>query len=828
MSRSFMRPVPALVFALAAGAVPLGAVTPNLNPAQLASLKAQQPSLTAKAQAELLKTASQLDLGPTADFIPHQTSTNAQGRTIVRFHQTHDGHRVWAGEAIAHVEPNGQVKTLTQGLKAQVTLPSANARLSAAEATSIALKNLAPKGALTQAPKVEEVVFPTKFTGGLATRIDPAKKQPVWDKEMSLWAKAPADPYVLAYEVRTFVANKQDGHKEINYIIDANSGTILRKWNAIQGDTPVQTTGASYYRGTVPLSTSQAADGTYSMVAQDRGTQPNPFALAQGVNWTGLTLAYGSIDLNTGNFNINPYVGHATNQWGNGQLMPYPYDFSATWDPWDWSHWWAGTLLEFSPDGMTAWLQGTLSPAGETTAVDAHYGLSTTWDFYQNVFGRNGIDDQGSSTFGTVHNATYGGAGVVPFADNAYWSPNYFGMVFGDGSYGAPGAPYVGFKAMTELDITGHELSHGVTEYSAALIYAGQSGGLNEGNSDIFGKMVQAYADGGATGSTVPDFPVGDLTKWDVGFNSTPQGGTGSPDIALRYMYHPSLDGVSADGWFDGIDLIDVHYSSGPLNRFFYFLSCGASSNSSSVTYSPYYPPGLTGIGNDKAAHIWYKTLTEYLAPDADFDAARTASIAATQEIFGAGTPEELAVYKAWSAVNVGLAPGQAPRVGITFPVMNPTGSWLDTNAYPSGILKKVQLFPTRTNVQIMTSVMNTTNTAVTFTTPTWQGYAPAGTIQADGTWTTPVFHYYEELLQVRATSKADPSQFAQSYTVLVDLDCNTDGDIDALDLGETAMSWYRPDAYFDTPNPVARVAGGGDWDVVFFTQAFANAFPVK
>ena len=151
---------------------------------------------------------------------------------------------------------------------------------------------------MPQAPKVEEVVFPTKFTGGLATRIDSARKQEVWDKEMSLWAKAPAEAYVRAYEVRTLLANKQDGHKEICFIVDADTGTILRKWNAIQTDAPAQGTGASYFRGSVPLSTTLAADGTYSLVAQDRGTLPNPYVLQQGVTWTGLTTCFAAIDLN--------------------------------------------------------------------------------------------------------------------------------------------------------------------------------------------------------------------------------------------------------------------------------------------------------------------------------------------------------------------------------------------------------------------------------------------------------------------------------------------------------------------------------------------------
>ena len=825
MSRSFMRPVPALVFALAAGALPLMAIQPVLTPTQVAALKAQQPARTVHAQAELQKLSLTLNLAPATGFQAHGAVTNEQGRTTVRFHQTHEGLRVWAGEAIAHVEANGQVNVLTQGLRPQVTLATATPRLTADDAKAIALRGLAPKGPMTQAPKVELLVFPTTFTSGLATRIDPTTRQAVWDKELSVWAKAPMEAYVRAYEVRTLLVNKQDGHKEICFIIDADTGAILRKWNAIQGDTPIQTTGNGFYRGTVPLSTSQAADGTFSLVAQDRGSLPNPYVLGQGVTWKGLTTCYASIDMNFGMLGFDSYHGfNTTNQWGSGNLMSFPYDFNYVPDPNDWSHWWGGMLLDFSPDGMAAYAQGTLTPAGETTAVDAHFGLSSTWDFYKNIFNRDGIDNQGTSTFAIVHNIEATWDGVYPMIDNAYWAPWYFGMVFGEGSFGTPfAANSYGMKATTEIDITGHELSHGVTEYSAALIYQGQSGGLNEGNSDIFGKMVQAYVDGGGTGATIPNFPTGDLAKWEVGRESAPD-----PSQPLRFMYHPSLDGASADGWFDGIDIIDVHYSSGPLNRSFYFLACGSSSNPSSTTYSPYYPAGMTGIGNDKAARIWYKTLTEHLLPDADFDAARAAAITSAQELYGVGSAEELAVMKAWSAVNVGLAPGQAPRVRVTYPVINGEGSWLDTNAQPSGILRRVQIFPTRTNVQVACNVENTTNKSLTFTTPKWHGYAPAGTIQTNGTWTTPNWNFYEELLSIKATSQADPSQFAWTWTLLVNLDADTDTDIDAIDLGATAMSWYKPSAYFDTPNQNARIAGGGDWDVVFFNQAFSNAFTVK
>jgi len=809
------RTVSALVLALAAGTglmTPCLAASPVLPPAQFAAIQAQKQIRTAQATAHLRLLRDQLGLDARTDFMPHQTLTNPQGRTVVRSHQTYEGRRVWAGEVITHVEAEGTVKALTQGLKTGVTLASGDIKLSPQQAQDIALRSLAPKGNLGAPPKIEQVVFPTRFTGGFATRFDSAKGSTVIDRELSVWAKAPAEAYVQAYEVKTLLSNAKDGHKEINFIIDATTGAILRKWNAVQGDSPAAGTGKSFYRGDVLLSTAKAADDTFALRATDKGSLPNPFVYEQDPTApAGLTLYYGIIDWNTYNYGFIPYQGHASNNWGDGTIMPLPYDFHA--GPWDFPY-----LLETSADGSTSWFQGSLSPAGETTAVDAHYGLSTTWDFYKNVFGRDGIDDQGTSPFAVVH--AFQGNGLM--LDNAFWAPWYFGMVFGEGSYPAFANGYM--KATTELDITGHELTHGVTEYSAGLIYRGQSGGLNEATSDMMGKMVQAYADGGATGATVPNFPAGNLDKWKIAHDSA------APGVeALRFMYKPSLDGMSTDCWFDGVDLLDVHFSSGAPNRFFYFLCEGASANAASATHSPYLPGGMTGLGNDKASRIWYKALTEYLASDADFEGARAASISAAEELHGVGSPEASAVMKAWAAVNVGAAPGQPTPVRVTFPVVHPEGSFIDTNAYPSGILAKVQLYPVKTNVRVQANVANTSNTKLTWSTPYWSTFegvpAYAGHINPDGSWTTPAFNFYYELLNIKATSQADPNQFAKSQVLLVPADADTDNETDALDMGAAAMGWGLP----ATPNPSAWVAGSGDdWSIVFLAEALTNAFRVN
>jgi Zn-dependent metalloprotease len=276
----------------------------------------------------------------------------------------------------------------------------------------------------------------------------------------------------------------------------------------------------------------------------------------------------------------------------------------------------------------------TTSTNGQTAAVDAHYGAQVTWDFYRQVLGRNGIDGNGTPTRVRVH--------FADAYDNAFWWDACFCMTFGDGNQ---------FKTLTPLDVVGHEFSHGVTSATADLIYMGESGSLNEATSDILGTMIEFYGRGaGGQGSLIPD-SGGD---WTIG----EQMKTPLFDRPLRYMYKPSLDGGSPDAWSSSLSSLDVHYGSGPMNRCFYFLSQGASPDAASTAYSSYLPTGMTGIGNDRAARIWYRALTTYLTSSSNYLHARMASLRSAIDLYGAVAPEVQAVRNAFAAINVGYASG--------------------------------------------------------------------------------------------------------------------------------------------------------------------------
>jgi Zn-dependent metalloprotease len=284
----------------------------------------------------------------------------------------------------------------------------------------------------------------------------------------------------------------------------------------------------------------------------------------------------------------------------------------------------AGTLFTDADD---AWGTGTASSSAtdQTAAVDAAYGAQETWDFYKSTFGRSGIKNNGVAAYSRVH---YGNAYV-----NAFWDDSCFCMTYGDGEGNT--------DPLTSLDVAGHEMSHGVTANTAGLDYSGESGGLNEATSDIFGTGVEFYA---ANASDPGDYLIGE--KININGDGTP----------LRYMDKPSKDGGSADSWSSSVGNLDVHYSSGVANHFFYLLSEGSGAKTiNGVSYNSPTSNGstVTGIGRAKALQIWYKALTTYFTSSTNYKAARTGTLSAATALYGSGSTEYNAVAAAWSAVNV-------------------------------------------------------------------------------------------------------------------------------------------------------------------------------
>lgn len=247
-------------------------------------------------------------------------------------------------------------------------------------------------------------------------------------------------------------------------------------------------------------------------------------------------------------------------------------------------------------------------------ATDAHYGMEKTYDFYDSVYNRNSIDDNGFKMFGFVHydNDFF----------NAFWDGE--SVTFGDG-YAASGV-----TPLTTLDIVGHEVTHGLTAYTCNLDYIYESGGLNESFSDLAGEMVERLGKG------ANDWMVGE----EIGYT-------------LRWFSDPTTDGVSAATYGDYYwnNFTDVHYWSGPQNHWFYILSVGDTATNNMGT-----PYSVEGIGIDDAHAIAFRNQTVYLVPSSEYADARFYAIQSAIDLFGGCTQEVISCTDAWHAVGVGSA----------------------------------------------------------------------------------------------------------------------------------------------------------------------------
>jgi len=298
----------------------------------------------------------------------------------------------------------------------------------------------------------------------------------------------------------------------------------------------------------------------------------------------------------------------------------------------------------------------------ENAGVDAHYGAAKTFDYYKNVHGRNGINGSGGP--GTTTAGANSGVSLITSRvhfgsnyNNAFWNSNK--MTYGDGNG-------TSFSPLVTMDIAGHEMTHGVTQYSANLTYSNESGALNESMSDVFGAMVELYADGGViSGNT-----------WKIGEDAYTPGTAGD---ALRYMDNPhakSGGGYTADDdpdhyaerYTGTLDSGGVHINSGIGNHAFYLAAAGGTQHRSGVT--------VTGIGTDAAAKIWYRALTVYMTSGTNFAGARTATLNAATDLYGSSSAQYNTIATTWCAVGVGACPGG----GTPTPTPTPGGSELLVN----------------------------------------------------------------------------------------------------------------------------------------------------
>jgi Zn-dependent metalloprotease len=265
-------------------------------------------------------------------------------------------------------------------------------------------------------------------------------------------------------------------------------------------------------------------------------------------------------------------------------------------------------------------VRGEGDPATRDRAVDEAYdGAGKTYDFYRGVYSRNSVDDRGLRLDATVHYD-------VSF-DNAQWNGRQ--MIYGDGDGKV-------FQRFTKcLDVIGHELTHGVTQYTAALDYSDQSGALNEHFSDVFGVLLKQHSLKQTAAKS----------DWLIGaglFTSRVHG------VAVRSMKAP---GTAYDDPLIGKDPQPAHMRDYKRIR---SDSGGVHINNGIPNHAFYLTATLLGgKAWEVAGRIWYVTLTRKLHTRAQFRDCADATFEAAGELFGAGSAPQHAVAEGWKSVGV-------------------------------------------------------------------------------------------------------------------------------------------------------------------------------
>ena len=273
------------------------------------------------------------------------------------------------------------------------------------------------------------------------------------------------------------------------------------------------------------------------------------------------------------------------------------------------------------------------APSADVAVNEAYDGSGVTYDLYNNVYQRNSIDGNGMRLDSTVH--------YRKGYDNAFWNGEQ--MVYGDGDEDLPEAECLFNRFTIAIDIMGHELTHGVTQFEAKLQYFQQPGALNESMSDVFGSLVKQYQLQQIASEADWIIGAGLLTSNvnGVGIRSMKAPGTAYDDPVLGKDPQPGhmkdyVNTINDNG--------GVHINSGIPNRAFYVTAVE-----------------LGGFAWERAGQIWYVTLRDKLTATSKFQDCANLTYQTAGQLYGAGSIEQLAVKKGWAEVGLDVDGGGTP-----------------------------------------------------------------------------------------------------------------------------------------------------------------------
>ncbi|MEU6479795.1 M4 family metallopeptidase [Streptomyces sp. NPDC047017] len=587
---------------LTAGALSTAVAAPHAAPASAASASASRtasPADIAAASTAAHAHAAATGVGEHDTLKATEALVDSDGKKHVHFDRTHRGLPVLGADLIIHLDAKNRYLGVTRATTDKVDVTSTTPKKTAQTAQAAAAA--AGKG-----------------TAGKAQLVVSA-----------LAGHAP----VLAYQVRVAGSATTEDKGDRLVVVDATTGAVLS--NVPVEDSFLSPQVIAELRRRDESVSPQGEAAAKSSTATRQGTAAPLIRAASpaaaGTAATGNSLYVGTVGLTASPYTYqgrqyyilrDPSRGSTEVRDADGQQIQ---DFGQ------------GYL---SASTSTTFGNGTTSDRN-SAAVDAMYGITSTFDFYKSTFGRNGIANDGNGAHGMVHWGSNVG--------NAFWNPDCDCMLYGDGD----GSTFK--KPLVVLDVTGHELTHGVVGATAGLQPTrvdsqghqyGEPGALNESLADIFGSGMEFAAN---NPNNPPNYLIGEKLGLSQGF--------------LRRLDQPSQDRLEGtiDYWSPSTTNTEVHAGSGVSSHAFYLLAEGSGRKTiGGVSYnSPTYDGStVAGIGRSKALAIFYQALTRYMVSSTSFHGARTATLNAAKDLYGANSTEYQTVNKAWAAVNVTAANG--------------------------------------------------------------------------------------------------------------------------------------------------------------------------
>ncbi len=524
-------------------------------------------------------------VGNAHDFVAAQAFRDDLGKSHVRMDRTYDGVPIFGAQAIAHLDERGQIESMT-GAPIPARLPiETKARVTpdAAKATAIAALGATP----TQSGNAELVIV-----------------------------QGDDGEYRLAYHITATVEPANQTPRRTNSFVDAQNGQLLPlgfdeaggfldedeiertrthlgsrattgfslRPQAAVGNIPAGH-GNSIYSGVVPLATSRGNMNGYILRDPASGSETRDSQNAQGL--FGAFGGFGGI-------------------FGRGSGAGQPIS-----------------------DTNNVWGEDS-DPERQRAGIDAHFAAVSYLRYLREMFGRNSIDDRGARIISNVH--------VRRNLVNAYWDGSSVNYGDGDGRVSGP---------LVDLDIGGHEITHGLISNTSRLVYRGESGALNEAGADILGSAgLSWFVRGRRDQGIATDYMIG-----EAAFTPSLTGD------ALRYMDAPSRDRRNPTSEMYSRDHVSnmysgeqdrggVHINSGIPNHFFYLLANGGTNPTSGQRVAQ-------GVGMEKALRIYYRANTVYFTPNTTFAQARAAWERAAEDLFGRDSAELRTVRAAAGAVGI-------------------------------------------------------------------------------------------------------------------------------------------------------------------------------